>query len=172
MHAKAVAAIAVFAFLSPSAWAGSWPIEPDHNLTPGKTVLITLAKLCTTKWGTDARKVTAAMKQQVIDEYNFDVKNCPRSNLNHALVRRVEIDHLIPRSLGGADHVDNLWPQCYELTKDNKSQQEDGAHKKDRLELALSARLCNKPSKALLVRYQNKIKNDWLALYHELFGDQ
>src|SRR4051812_10475132 len=112
------------------AFADGWPTSPDNDLTQGKTVSITLIKICSTNWGTDARHVTDAMKQQVIDAYHFDVSNCPKSHLNGQLVSRVEIDHLIPRSLGGADDVKNLWPECYELTEADKSKQENGAHKK------------------------------------------
>jgi hypothetical protein len=162
----------VAAALAGPASADDWPKSPDHDLTPGKTVTITLTKICSTNWGTDQRLVTDAMKQQVIAAYHFDQNNCPKSNLKGQLVRRLEIDHLVPRSLGGADDVKNLWPQCYELTKDDKSLQEDGAHKKDRLEQALSVKLCKKPSKALLARYQKAFKTDWLALYRNLYGNK
>jgi len=152
--------------------ADGWSTSPKHNLTPGKTVNISLTKICTTNWGTDARLVSDAMKQQVIDAYHFDVSNCPKSNLKGKLVRRVEIDHLVPRSLGGADDVDNLWPECYELTVADKSKQEDGAHKKDRLEQGLSKKLCGNPSKALLTQYQEAFRTDWLALYRKVYGSK
>src|SRR5947209_1087765 len=109
--AHALSLALVTAALAGPATADGWPSSPKHNLTPGKTVNISLTKVCTTGWGTDARHVTEAMKQQVIDAYSFDVSNCPKSHLKGKLVRRVEIDHLVPRSLGGADDVDNLWPQ-------------------------------------------------------------
>jgi hypothetical protein len=48
-----------------------------------------------------------------------------------------------PRSLGGADDEANLWPECYEVVKSSKSQQADGAHKKDRLETELHKRVCD-----------------------------
>jgi len=159
------------AALSGPAYADGWPTEPDHTLTPGKTVNISLSKICSTSWGTDARHVTDAMKQQVIAAYHFDVSNCPKSHLNGKLVSRLEIDHLVPRSLGGADDVANLWPECYELTEADKSQQENGAHKKDRLEQGLSKNLCKNPSKAQLKEYQDAFKSDWLALYRTVYGN-
>ena len=166
------ASVVVSAALSGRVNADNWPKSPKHNLTHGKTREISLTKLCTTNWGTDQRFVSDAMKQQVIDAYHFDVSNCPKSHLKGKLVRRVEIDHLIPRSLGGADDVDNLWPECYALTKADKSKQEYGAHKKDRLEQGLSTKLCKNPSKALLQQYQDAFKTDWLALYRSVYGNK
>ena len=145
---------------------------PDMFLTPGWTVDgITLQAICTTKWGEDARKVTPTMKQNVMNAYHFNVKTCPLSNFKKKRVRRVEIDHLIPRSIGGADDERNLWPQCYELTKKKKSQQDNGAHKKDRLEAFLHKDVCANRSDALLWSYQQRIRSNWLALYHDIFGD-
>jgi hypothetical protein len=162
----------VLGFLGPVVSAEAWPVSPRPDLTPGKTVNTTLAKICSTNWGTDARHVTDAMKQHVINAYSFDASSCPKSLLKGKLVRRVEIDHLIPRSLGGADEIDNLWPECYELSKDDKSKQENGAHKKDRLEQGLSRKLCKNPSRTLLESYQAAFKSDWLALYREVYGNK
>jgi hypothetical protein len=47
------------------------------------------------------------MKQNFIDAYEFDVKQCPFTTLKGKRVRRLEIDHLIPRSIGGADDEKN-----------------------------------------------------------------
>ena len=145
---------------------------PSIFLTPGWTVDgTTLNKICATKWGEDARKVTVTMKQNVMIAYHFNIKTCPLSNLRKKRVRRVEIDHLIPRSIGGADDERNLWPQCYELTKKKKIEQDDGAHKKDRLEAFLHKDVCAKNSEDLLWSYQQKIRSNWLALYHDSFGN-
>ncbi len=62
--------------------------------------------------------------------------------------------------------------QCYEKVKADKSQQEDGAHKKDRLETYLHAQLCKNPSAELLEEYQSKIKFDWISFYHEVYADE
>jgi 5-methylcytosine-specific restriction endonuclease McrA len=87
-------------------------------------------------------------------------------------VHRLEIDHLIPRSIGGADDVRNFWPQCYEPVNKDKSKQLDGAHKKDRLETELHRRLCTSKSTALLQEYQNKIRTNWISFYHEIYGNE
>lgn len=162
---------AAFAFVPLGAFA--WPTEPDHNLTPGKgRTDITIAEICSTHWGTDARHVTAAMKQQVIAAYNFDTSKCPLTSYKGQKVHRVEIDHLISRELGGADDVKNLWPECYEPVKANKSKQANGAHKKDRLENELGKRVCNPQSASLLKEYQQKIAADWVGLYHEIYPSE
>lgn len=154
------------------AFSEEYPTHPYFHLTPGLTRDLTVTKICKTKWGQDARAVTAAMKQHVIDAYNLDVKSCPLTSLKGKRVRRLEIDHLIPRSIGGADDVQNLWPQCYEQVKPDKSQQENGAHKKDRLETYIHAQLCKNPSAALLDEYQNKIRFNWISFYEEVYGGE
>jgi hypothetical protein len=159
-----------------AAFADVWPTLPDHDLTRGKTVPgMTVEKICSTKWGTDARHVTSRMKQAVIDKYHFEASSCPLTTYKGKRDHRVEIDHLVSRELGGADEVDNLWPECYELVKQDKSKQADGAYKKDRLENKLHNLICAAiPSDraALLSEYQQKIADDWIALYHDIFGNR
>jgi hypothetical protein len=135
---------------------------------------ITVQKICSTKWGADAHHVTAAMKRSVVADYQFDVRVCPLTLNNGKRVPRAEIDHLISRELGGADAVDNLWPQCYEVVQRDKAKQDDGAYKKDRLENKLHGLVCAaKPADraALLAEYQRKIAGDWIALYHAIYGN-
>ncbi|MCS3725915.1 HNH endonuclease [Bradyrhizobium betae] len=157
--------------VSPAA-AEEYITHPQWHLTPGVTQDLTARQICRVKWGQDARSVTAKMKQNVIDAYRFDVKRCPLTTFQGKRVRRLEIDHLIPRSIGGADDEHNLWPQCYEQVKPDKSQQEDGAHKKDRLETYLHAQLCKSPSDDLLREYQSKIRSNWISFYHEVYADE
>lgn len=166
----AVAAVAILLSAS-SSFAVDWPTEPDSVSTPGLARNLSMDVICNTKWGTDARYVTSDMKTQVIESYHFDVKACPLTTLKGKKVHRVEIDHLIPRSLGGADDVKNLWPECYEPVNKDKSKQADGAHKKDRVEDELHRRVCAARSTELLKSYQDKIKTDWIALYHEIYGN-
>lgn len=77
--------------------------------------------ICSTRWGLDRRHVTVAMKRAVAQRYNV-----PESDW-----KSYEFDHLIPRELGGADSIDNLWPQP--LTE---------AKRKDRIENLLHRRVC------------------------------
>jgi len=70
-------------------------------LPPGAVRPLTAAQVCATRWGTDRRQVTEAMKREV----------AKRDGVRWADRARYEFDHLVPRELGGADTVDNLWPQ-------------------------------------------------------------
>ncbi len=157
-----------------TAQAADWPTLPDHRITEGGTVRgITVQKICSTRWGTDSRHVTEAMKRTVIEEYGFNVRSCPLTLYRGKRIHRAEIDHLISRELGGADEIGNLWPQCYEVINKHKAEQADGAYKKDRLENKLHKLVCAaKPADraALLSEYQRKIAQDWILLYHEIFG--
>ena len=54
------------------AFAQVLPLLPNHMLTPGVARTdLTLKKICTTKWGKDARHVTAAMKRQAFAAYGL-----------------------------------------------------------------------------------------------------
>ncbi len=90
-------------------------------LTPGVVRPLSLARICGTKWGHDRRFVTRAMRKQVFAAYGIPWAQHPR----------YEVDHLEPRSLGGADDVANLWPQRW-----------PEAHAKDREEVRLHRAVC------------------------------
>ena len=160
-----------FLLLALPSYAQNFGTYPNFSLTPGLTRDLTVQKICRTKWGSDARAVTARMKQNVKDEYNFDIKTCPLTVMRKKRGHYAEIDHLIPRSLGGADDVKNLWPQCYEPVNKDKSKQADGAHKKDQLETYLHKALCKAPSEETLKQYQDGIRYNWISLYHRIYGD-
>lgn len=74
---------------------------PNLYATPGLVRPLTTAEICATKWGLDQRYVTARMKRLAFQRYRIPVS------------RRAGyvIDHWIPRELGGADHLSNLFPQ-------------------------------------------------------------
>ena len=85
---------------------------PDLHLTPGAVRAgLSKTKICSIKWGLDARHVTPAMKREVFARYGYSGNDDPQCV--PAGKRRCEIDHLISRELGGADEVINLWPQAY-----------------------------------------------------------
>ena len=169
---KLILLAALLVEFSTSTLAQQWPTEPDPVLTPGKVRSdLTIEQICATKWGSDARHVTEAMKRQVVAAYHFDVNACPLTEYRGKWVHRMEIDHLISRELGGADDVANLWPECYEPVRKDKAQQADGANKKDRLEDKLGELVCNPPDPELLKEYQAAIANDWLDLYRQFYGE-
>jgi hypothetical protein len=97
------------------------PFKPDPALTPGVARPLTRAQICGTKWGRDRRAVTTTMRHDVFARYRIPYEK-------HALY---ELDHLIPRELGGADDEANLWPEPWA-----------DAHQKDKQENALHVAVC------------------------------
>lgn len=75
--------------------------------------------------------------------------------------RTCEIDHLISRELGGADVVDNLWPQAYGSSPWN-------AVLKDKLENRLHKEICT--NNISLSKARNMLTNDWRKAYIKYYG--
>ncbi len=98
-----VALIAAFVTIAFPSFAQTWATRPNPSLTPGRDRDLTLTQICATKWGSDVRAVSESMKQSVMDAYRFRVSTCPFTVRKGKRMHRVEIDHLIPRSIGGAD---------------------------------------------------------------------
>ncbi len=96
--------------------------HPNASLTPGVVRPLTKAQICGTAWGRDARHVTAAMKRQV--EQAYHVKSVVAQGKGPCC----EIDHKVPREIGGADDVRNLWPQPWAEAK-KKDVEENAYHK-------------------------------------------
>lgn len=97
-------------------------------LTPGAVRPLTKEQICAIHWRFDHRHVTEKMKQQVVAAYGI-----PWADHGH-----YEIDHLVPRNLGGADSVLNLWPMC--CIEHGKIT--GPAHEKDVLEVRVGKWLC------------------------------
>ncbi len=114
----------------------------NKDLTPGMTRSLTVETVCSTKWGLDRRFVTIAMKRHVAAAYGVP------------WIDRIccEFDHLIPRSLGGADNILNLWPQPWPEAK-----------QKDHLEIVLGQLVCAK--RLSLKEAQHMIVKDWHSAY-------
>jgi hypothetical protein len=85
-------------------------------------------QICTTKWGLDHRHVTEEMKRIVANNYNIKRSAVKAKGKGPCC----EFDHLIPRELGGADDIKNLWPQPW-----------TDAQKKDKLENQLHKSVCS-----------------------------
>jgi hypothetical protein len=120
---------------------------PDPTRTPGLLRPLTKAEICAVHWGTDRRFVTLAMKQHVLAAYGikWDDRGC------------CEFDHLIPRSLGGADAEANLYPQPWAE-----------ARVKDRLEIKLSKLVCN--GTVSLEEAQQVMRTNWPAGFVKFIG--
>lgn len=117
--------------------------RPDPDITPGETRDLSLKTVCETAWGKDVRHVSEKMRREVFARYHIP----------YAKHLDYELDHLIPRSLAGADSVANLWPQPLWQAK----------HQKDPLEVELGKRVCR--GEMTLEFAQDAIVHDWLAAY-------
>lgn len=127
--------------------------RPDPVLTPGVARTTDVNAVCHGGSTKLVRHTTAAMKRQVCLAYHS--KDCPHEGL-------MEIDHLIPLELGGADDVRNLWPQPAKPTP--------GFHEKDKLENYLHKQVCS--GKIKLTDAQNAIRTDWYTAYKEMIDDE
>jgi hypothetical protein len=106
---------------------------PDSKVTPGAVAIDSKSTICSTRWGKDERHVTAKMKEAVYAQYGTSPGKGDCEFKTHTgksgkpVQEGCEVDHLISRELGGADVVENLWPQPYT--------QHPGAHEKDGLRI-------------------------------------
>jgi hypothetical protein len=80
---------------------------PNRALTPGVVRPLTTAQVCATRWSKDARHVTETMKREVATRYGLTRRDITARGRGPCC----EVDHVIPRELGGADDVLNLQPQ-------------------------------------------------------------
>ena len=123
--------------------------RPDPTMTPGAVDQhVTLADICTGRTR-ERRHVSSATRAKVLQDYN--VKDAASVGM--------ELDHLVPLALGGANTADNLWPQPapdYAI--------------KDRLEVEMQRRVCAAyrtllpaEAAAVLVQEQREIAEDWVA---------
>ncbi len=84
---------------------------PDPNCTPGAIdPTVTLRLLKSTGFRTSCvrdRATTANAKAATYNTYNL-----PHPANNTGRNQVCELDHLVSLELGGADTIDNIWPQC------------------------------------------------------------
>lgn len=134
---------------------------PDPSLTPGVVRAgLSKATICKTKWGKDARHVSASMKVEVFQSYGLSGNDDPACVADKS-GRHCEIDHLISRELGGADEVKNLWPEPYGTIPWN-------AARKDRVENRLHKEVC--AGHISLTEARQEIKTDWRVPYKRYVG--
>ena len=123
-----------------SAQAGDHML-PDPRLTPGKIA----------RKDKDRNGVTEEMERHVFDRYHIPWRRRPE----------FKVDHLIPIELGGADAIDNLWPQSLSTKPYN-------AHRKEILTQRLLARIAT--GKMTLAQAQKEISEDWISCFVEYLG--
>ena len=95
--------------------------------------------------------MTLAMEQKVFARYRLPWARRPQ----------FKIDHLIPRELGGADTIDNLWPQSIRAKP-------YGADRKELLTEVLLARIAMK--QITLAEAQEQIRRDWIDAFIDHVG--
>lgn len=144
------------AILTNPAFIDPAPYLPNNQLTPGVIrPELTLQQICAVKWGQDRRAVTEAMKMEVFREYGYPLgqkdPRCP-----------CEIDHRVPRSLGGADDIKNLSVQSYSGPWN--------AHDKDRVEDNAARSICLPAGGMSLDKARAIFLGNWTDRYRELFG--
>ena len=121
---------------------------PDPIKTPGDTLNVTEAEVCTKGYAGRARNVSAAQKKRIYKAYGMDKDKppCP-----------CEVDHFYNLSIGGSNDDKNLWPQPYS-GKWN-------ARQKDKLEVYLWRQVCK--GNLTLKEAQEKIRTNWIKAYQE-----
>lgn len=89
---------------------GSFPM-PDPNCTPGAfNPSITLDVLTNPDFRTGC--IRDCVTQEGVKATTYDWYGIPHPAENHGATQVCELDHLVPLELGGADTLDNIWPQC------------------------------------------------------------
>ena len=114
---------------------------PNPKLTPGRVAI----------GEKDRTGVSVAMEQKVLARYGLPWE------------RRQEfkIDHLIPSQLGGADTIDNLWPQRLKARPYS-------AFRKELLTEVLLQRI--RAGKMTLEQAQDEIRRDWIDAFIDHLG--
>lgn len=114
---------------------------PNPKLTPGRIAASEQ----------DRGGVTLAMEQKVFARYH----------LAWEWRARYKIDHLIPTELGGADTIDNLWPQKIRARP-------YGADRKELLAEVLLEKV--RAGKMTLAQAQEQIRRDWIDAFIDHVG--
>lgn len=114
---------------------------PNRKLTPGRIA----------RNEKDRRGVTIEMEQKVFARYRL-----PWSSRS-----AYKIDHLIPLELGGADTIDNLWPQSLRARP-------YGPDRKELLTEVLLQRIARK--QITLEQAQEQIASDWIDAFIDHLG--
>jgi hypothetical protein len=114
---------------------------PNPKLTPGRLAVR----------DKDRGGVTLAMEKKVFSRYRLP---WPRR-------AEFKIDHLVPVELGGADTIDNLWPQSLRAKP-------YGADRKELLTEVLLERVAKK--QITLEQAQELIRKDWIDAFVDHLG--
>jgi hypothetical protein len=114
---------------------------PNPKLTPGRVA----------RGYEDRRGVTEQMERKVFVRYRLPWSRRPQ----------FKIDHLIPLELGGADSIDNLWPQSLRIRP-------YGTDRKELLTEVLQGRIAK--GQMTLEQAQEQIRTDWIDAFIDHLG--
>ncbi len=117
---------------------------PDSRCTPGSVLKVSAGSVCRPGYARAVRNVSVLEKLSVRRAYGV--------GLRHG---SLEIDHLVPLELGGANDRANLWPQ--------PALPVPGFHEKDALENLVHRRVC--AGQMTLARAQRAVARDWVAVW-------
>lgn len=123
---------------------------PNNSLTPGVTRPVSIGDICSVDHEQVIRPVSSSLQRAVLQKYG----------LRNARIEDYEIDYLITPGLGGADDINNLWPEPYSSTAWN-------ARVKDTLEERLHQMVC--AGKIDLPTAQHDIAANWISAYRKYF---
>jgi len=123
---------------------------PIRGSRLGDILHVTLADICKTGYTKRIRHVSAQVKHKVYSAY---ARN-PQEGVC------CEVDHLIPLELGGANRVQNLWPEPYDI--------EWNAHVKDLLDRRLHGLVC--AGQLNLAAAQKAIASNWITAFQSTQG--
>ena len=114
---------------------------PDAKLTPGRIA----------RSAQDRQRVTEEMERYVFRNYQIPWRRRPE----------FKVDHLIPVELGGANTIDNLWPQSLNIKPYN-------ARRKEFLTRYLLNLIA--ANKMTLDQAQKEMREDWISCFVDRVG--
>lgn len=127
------------------------PLKPDPQITPGEALTTDTNRICTRGYAKSVRAVPSSIKRMVYRLYGIKNRN----------PGEYEVDHLISLELGGANSIQNLWPQSFLTMPLN-------AHVKDTLENKLHELICS--GRINVHQAQQEIAADWTLAYEKYVG--
>jgi hypothetical protein len=131
---------------------------PDPNCTPGaENPTVTLDVLQNAGFRTGCLRNCATSEQQKHVTYGWYSITSPPDNTGDT--QTCELDHLVPLELGGADTLDNIWPQC---GPDGASLNARYFKQKDLVENYLTAQV--KSGAMNIETARHRIAKDWTPL--------